>query len=537
MVSSVLAGVDSARSLSEQQEKATRSIRGKITQAKEGTYLGGYPPYGFCVVCYAPHGSEKWRIEWLHAVKTDIRRVQLWPDGRRVSYDGPNNFPGRDEHDTLRLAPSSIVERIEYARLIWKWMDTEEISLRAVCSRLNNMKVDPVIGKAWYTSRLGPMLRNPAYREDIGATVYNKKGHGRFREWIDGDYKEVPKVKGRAKSGRKRTPDQHIYPEQGRPNQTGGIIPVDQFERVANKLAGFPAIRKAPKDSTLYLSGLVYCQGCLDGGEPGRMGGWTTKSDPKCQHSYVCATYRRYGRHHSLTGCWLHRVSQKVLEELIGCYLSELGTSLESLLEASIDPVGLGLLDSLILQQDDKQWQFLREVNRLWRAAREAGAKPPQGQAWSIQSLCESYTNLAGKHRAKIQQQLDAMDAEHSRLVESYADLPPLARDKAKVKLTELETQMEGLRGQLEPLNEKVLLLREDLARLAAGIEEARVALDSESGRHKADALGRLIRRVVCSFRHEMAGSQARSILTQVRIEPVEGADRTYALDAAPGRG
>jgi hypothetical protein len=78
--------------------------------------------------------------------------------------------------------------------------------------------------------------------------------------------------------------------------------------------------------------------------------------------------------------------------------------------------------------------------------------------------------------------------------------------------------------------------LWDDLKRLQGLIVEARETLAGDSNRRKA-AVRAVIRRIVCRFRYAQAGSQMRSILTEVRFEPVEGQVKTFVVDGglAPG--
>lgn len=43
-----------------------------------------------------------------------------------------------------------------------------------------------------------------------------------------------------------------------------------------------------------------------------------------------------------------------------------------------------------------------------------------------------------------------------------------------------------------------------------------------------------MVRRIVCKFRHEKAGKLERSILTEVKIEPIEGRDAIFVVPASP---
>jgi DNA invertase Pin-like site-specific DNA recombinase len=526
---SLMAAVGSVQSRHEQLDKAQRSIRGKVAQARAGTWTGGVPPFGFDVICCGSDGKEKWRVYY----EERFKRVQIWPDGRRERFDGEGNFPGRaSRSDVLRLAPSCNAERVAMAAKIFRWYATEAISLRGLCHRLNSLRVDPVIGKAWYTSRLGPMLKNPAYL--VGAVVYNKNGHGRHLEWLDGEYKRVPRINDRAKAGRKRSPDQFIYPDQA----STGIVSLEIFDKVQSKLRGVNRPVPAPKNRELWLAGLLYCGHC-DGTGPsgGRMIGWHQKSDKTCPYSYTCPSYRQYGPANA-TGCRLHRVNAKVIERLLERYLEEAGEGLEALLAASASADDEGILVGLAEQQEGKQWEYIRDLTRLWQEVKATGAKPPDGEPWAAASLCAAYRSQAAQRRAQMAQQLTAKEAEMDRLVDQFAGLQnAVAKERANQRMEALGAEILAMREQAQPLDAKVRALREDLKRLEKTMAEAREALLGDGNRRKAAAVRAVIRRIICRFRYAQAGSQKRSILTEVRIEPVEGQDKTFVVDGGPGRG
>jgi DNA invertase Pin-like site-specific DNA recombinase len=526
---SLMAAVGSVQSKHEQLDKAQRAIRGKIAQARAGTYVGGVPPYGFDVACYGPDGQEKWRVFY----EGRFRRVQIWPDGHRERFDGEGNFPGRaSKADVLRLAPSCDRQRVETAARIFSTFANEALSLRGLCHRLNALGVDPVIGQAWYTSRLGPMLRNPCFK--VGQCCYNKNGHGRHLEWLDGEYKRVPRVNDRTKTGRKRAPEQFIYPE----GQFQGIVDAATFDKVQAKLQGTGRSARAPRNRQLWLSGLLVCGHCAGiGPQAGRMIGWHQKSDKTCPYSYTCPSYRQYGASNP-TGCRLHRVNARIIERLLERYLQEAGEGLEALLAASADVEGDGILVGLLEQQEGKQWDYMRELTRLWRQVKASGAKPSQGQPWAVGTLCETYRSQAAQSRAEIGQRLAAREAEMDRLVDQFAALrSSIARERANQKMEALEAEILALREQLRPLDEKVQGLWDDLKRLQGMIVEARETLAGDSNRRKAAAVRAVIRRIVCRFRYAQAGSQMRSILTEVRFEPVEGQAKTFVVDGGPGPG
>src|SRR5262245_3473783 len=123
-------------------------------------------------------------------------------------------------------------------------------------------------------------------------------------------------------------------------------------------------------------------------------------------------------------------------------------------------------------------WEYMRALHQLWREVRATGATRPQGQPWAYTSLCGACQERSDTIRADLARQLEALDQEHSRLVEGYADLPgKLAKEKAKKRIEDLETEIEAIRQKLEPLDQKVQQIRVDLERLGEAVALARETL------------------------------------------------------------
>jgi hypothetical protein len=270
--------------------------------------------------------------------------------------------------------------------------------------------------------------------------------------------------------------------------------------------------------------------------------GWHQKTNKTAPYSYTCPSYRLYGRN-NLTDCRLHKVNQKLIEQFVEQYLRETGEGLEALLATTADDGGQDFIAGLLQEQEGKQWQYIRELTKLWQQMKASGAKAPKGtdgkeQPWAVGSLCAAFRSQMSKKRAGIIEQLAEKEEEMDHLVEQFAGLTSkIAREKANIKMETLEKEIVAIREQLRPLDEQVEGLREELLELERRVNEAREALAGDSNRKKAAAVRGVIRRIVCRFRHEKAGKQDRSILTQVMIEPIDGKDKTFVVNSAPERG
>jgi DNA invertase Pin-like site-specific DNA recombinase len=523
----ILNAVDSVRSRDEQKARGQRSLRGKIAAVKRGEWQGGYPPFGYDVACVGPDGREKWRVFYTAAQQ----RLKIYPrKDRRPSepYDGKGNMPSHDKGDVLRLVPSCDKKRVEIARNIFRWFATESISLRGVCTRLNDLKISPVVGDGWYSSRLGPMLRNPAYV--TGAGCWNKNAHGRFFEFAGGAYQEVARTKGKAKAGRKRSAEDFV---QADATDEVGIIDRATWEAVQLKLKDLHSLNKSPRNPDLWLAGLLFCGHCRR-----RMAGWFLKSDKYAPISYTCSTYRQFGTANP-SNCRLHRTSGKLIERLIEEYLNQSGQALE-LLTADRGEEFIGELE---IEIERHQEGFMRHFCRLWREVRESGARSPEGQPWTAKNLCDAFGAKVSTQRAELEERLVAKEKELERTVRKFAGLTNKAATAAANKvIDELGAEIEELKAALAPRDTELLTKRAELVRLRDEVAAARRACAGDANRQKADALGRVVERIICRFQHSQAGTQKRSVLSEVTFVPFEGEEATILVGAdlrsgiSPGR-
>src|SRR5262249_47027519 len=145
-----------------------------------------------------------------------------------------------------------------------------------------------------------------------------------FYEMKDGTLREVPRVMGTAKAGRKRDAKDTIT--AGCPS----IIDPDVWDDVLVKLDSKKRPRRAPKAPGLWLAPICYCARCGQ-----RMTGWHQKAE-KHPNSYTCSSYRRYGKSNKY-GCRLHKARADIIERLVEKYLAETNQGLGALLDSEVD--------------------------------------------------------------------------------------------------------------------------------------------------------------------------------------------------------
>jgi DNA invertase Pin-like site-specific DNA recombinase len=518
---SVLGAVHAEQSRAEQLDKAGRSLRGKVAAVARGEWAGGSPPYGYDLACVGPDGKERWRLYYTGR----WQRQRIWPaaTGRPPErFDGKGNVPGRDPGEVLRLVPSCDERRVEMARKIYYWMASEAISLRKLCDRLNRLGISPVIGDGWYTTRLRQWLSNPAMV--TGRTCWNKRGHGRHLELLGGQAQPVPRRKGRAIAGRQRASTDYVQAE----GEDQGIIDRETWDAVQAKLAGIRTPGKSPRNPALFLAPLLYCGHCGC-----RMSGWCHPG-PKtkgCPLSYTCSTYKRYGKSNP-SGCRLHCVNHQIIQALVERFLAETGKKLALLDSISSEDE---LLAQMETAADKVQLDFLRTLGQLWQEVKRSGAVLPQGTPWTVATLGRAYQATADQHRQELQQRLDEKRQELDGLLLAAAKLTSEVALQRMAQLTEVLGQEIGqLEAELVPLDERLQGQRDELQRLQRSLADAREALAGDSNRRKTQALSQVVARVVCFFEHRQAKSQARSILREVRIEPLLGESKTYATTTSP---
>jgi hypothetical protein len=501
----ILGGIAASRSKDEQVQRAERTIRAKVSQAERGEWGGGPCPFGWDVLCLGPDRTPKWRVYYV----ASGRRVKIWPDGRREECNGKGRFPKHDKGDHLKLVPSQDQARVAWLRQVYQWFITESISLRGIAERLNQLGVHPVHGDQWYSARVKELISNPL--NACGATVINKRSQGRFLQFSQGELRKVQKIKGRAPGTRRNPECDHVYPK----TVHEGLIDQATFDAAQAKLQTLRRLgRKAPRNARLFLAGLVFCGHCQ-----ARQAGWTEKDGTL---SYTCSSFRKSRANPA--NCRLHRVRHDVLMDLIKRYLAETGQTIEALL--TVESEAGGEVELPVESQDRldrKQWEYCVLLTKLWRLVKERTPNPP-GQVWTAVTLCPAYREAFKEDRVRLSAVLAAKEAELDHVVRNFAKLTtPLAIERASEVIASLEAEIEAIRAELEPADERLTTLRRELEEVRDSLSEAARALAGEPSRRQAELLGRVISRIVCFYRYERAGKLERSILTKVVIEPMSG--------------
>jgi DNA invertase Pin-like site-specific DNA recombinase len=546
ILTSTVAAITSA---SEQVEKATRSIGGKLIGAKEGKYQGGYPPYGCDVVCFDARGSEKWRVVFVgHFQRQKISRNKKSIE----AFDGKDNFPAKDPTDNLGVRPSVKKDRVKVVRQIFNWYDEEAISPAQIATRLNKMRVDPVFGESWNKQKIKILLTNPTY---TGLPTFNKRGGSRFVEYRDGRLQRVSATKGKVVAGRKRSSADFVQPPKP---LFDPIIPSDLFKRVQEKLDASSREhtnpnRKASRAAALWLRNYLICGKC---NKPMRCQASTKGRNIV---SYFCGTYGTFGKDNP-TGCHCHRVKADILHKLVDSYLTEAGERLGLVLRngmSRLDPaqtdnrefidLHLRIVDIFAAMQSQLDGQSAehggKELPRpSAKTSRQVTIRPLTSQINGLGSFARAYEQVWEHRQPILSQRLETLRAEHSQLFARYSELPnsaALAIRKARERLLMVESEIHDIESTLRNLAEDVEEVIAQIVKRRRVIEQLRkqVACDAES-RRKAELLGQVVERIVCNFRYTGSPNRAKSKLESVEIIPRNGdAVRCFPDGNTPGPG
>ena len=494
---SILTGALGAiTSTREQKEKAHRNVTSKVEKAKLGEYQGGYPPYGFDVVCFGTNKKEKWRTVYVGKFK----RLKVYPNGKKEKFDGKDNNPRKDPTDTLFVRPSIEKDRIKWVKKIFEWYANENISPLQIASRLNQLKVDPIMGP-WESVRIRQLLSNPVY---IGLPTWNKKGAARFVEYVDGKPQPVQHKKG----GRKRKTTDYIQPDKPLFKSLIDKTIWNKCQRKAESAKSSVPFR-SPKTAELWLRPFLICGHCK---RP--MHATTGRSTKRLWPSYFCSTYNKYGRNNPI-GCRCHRVRHCVLEEIVIDYLQQTHPKVVELLKA-------------VQTGDLKAIQPLME-----NVINVAGAY--YGIECDIIDFIDDYATAADKKKAKtsddlyglifermrptIEKQIADKEAQLDKMLDDFRTLSPKLRDRINNKMEALQEEIDNLKGQLHDLRQPSANLKKELAAREKSMEKAIKTLSKDvSGRQKTEALKGVIDRIICYFRHD----KHKSYLERVDIIPVD---------------
>jgi len=375
------------------------------------------------------------------------------------------------------------------------------------------------------------MLGNPIY---VGFPTWNKKGASRFVEFVGGDLKAVAP---RVKTGRRRDAADLVKPEKP---AFKPLVSSKTWERVQEKLqAGTEeakAVKKRPaKTEELWLKPFLVCGHCgktmraTRGESPGTGGKY------RLWPSYFCATYGSYGKNNP-TGCHCHRVNHDFLEKIVMKYVEETSPKTVQLMKA-VQSGDLELARPLLEKLVSAHTLFNGTACEMMTfVAEHATAAEERGR-----SFFETYGLVYARLQPEFEKRIAEREARLEKMLEGYADLKGKLRDRVRGQMEALQDEISSLQQQCEDLREPWGDLVSRLQEAKQSYAQAKAVLgNGAAGRQKAEALSRIVDRIVCHFRHTQTKAQdnhGKSILEKLEIEPTEGEKVCFTSGNLPGRG
>ena len=538
-------GMGAETSEKEQKEKSHRTLRGKISKAKKGEYQGGHVPFGMDVACYGVDGHEKWRviIDGRKLVGTkpgkggrqrrvySLRRLKIMPNGSVEVFEGHRTFPAVEKTDKLRLAPSKDQRLLDVVVDVFTKYAEEATCPTVLAAYLNTLNIKHPYADRWEHYHVREMLKNPIY---IGRQRWNSHGQGRFHEYLGGTQKPVKETRG----GRIRSKADWVLSDQ----LFEPVVPKKVWEAVQAKLEKNPPQRRSPRSPDLWLRGLLYCSHC---------GQLMRGVNRPTRHEYVCSTYAKDKRNAT---CLRHCVNHNDIEDHIKRYLAEAGREAAVMLDvqktgniALLKPFeekhkavfqeSLGPLVKIMatLARDKgeggeffKQWVAANNMLDDEAPASKQNMQQVADEFMTLfQPLQKMYDAVFSGNAEGVQQQLAAVEAQHTKLTENVLNLDPVkakrAIQKANDKIGQMEEEMQRLEGELVNYSDHFDQRNEELRAVSVAFDNAEAALDDPAAdsRRKANAVRACIQRINPTFK-PTGKKYPKSELAKVEIIPVD---------------
>jgi hypothetical protein len=506
--------ISGLRSTDELKSRAHRSLKGRLKSFRNGTHSGGQCPYGFALSCTDTLGVELWRLEMIGP----NQRVQVLPDGQKREFNGPRNSPRKNEAETLRLVPSLYSERQEWVHKCFTWWCNEDISYRAIATRLNDLGVDALNGKGWSGPRVQVLLSQPAYV--VGACVGNKRGQGKVLGWKDGQEVGVERVAGRTGRTVKRDPSDYVWPDE----PGTGIVDPEVWDAAQRKLNSKPNRAKTSRNPDAYLSSLLICDGCNC-----KLVGHHKKN----RLTYICASHRAYK---TACNCGINRVAHTFIEKLLlDKYFEEAELKLNLINQ---DPINA--LRSLQLMAWSRSRDYLGTLREMEQCLREAGVlitMEIDGQDYDCADIRAEYRSLHQARQEAQAAQIQVKEEELRGLVRNLGKLSSdLAIELAQQEVERLGQELDELKRVAQPLDEQLDAHRQAIRDALDRVRKGREALAGAEPRQKAEAIRKVVRAVRLAF-EKVPGAgphEATTRLVRVVIVPLEGDDLTIVPSESP---
>jgi len=305
------------------------TIRGLLSRADGGWWLGGIPPFGYDLAYYSSSGEYLCSVRFI----SDGTKQVLDKDGELTRIVQKGESVQFTKKDKSRLV-LSCQDRVKLIRQIFDWYILEGVGYKSIAERLNKAGVPTPMGgrrrtskeAKWCATTIMSILQNPAYTGDM---VWNRLSFAKFYKISDGHAVPARKFPGHGPS-RNGQEDWIIHR-----NTHPAIITRTRFEQVqkrreATAKFGYANTHNVGRGarSPYLLTGLIRCAHCGH-----KWNGYTVTSGRKRKDRsnlkilyYACGGYvgkgksvcpRRVVRKEWLEG-WVVEKIEAMLKEYFG---------------------------------------------------------------------------------------------------------------------------------------------------------------------------------------------------------------------------
>jgi len=239
------------------------TIRGLLSRADGGWWLGGIPPYGYDLAYYSSSGEYLCSVRFIgdgtkQVLDENGELTRVVPKGESVQ------FTKKDKS----LLVLSCQDRVKLIRQIFDWYVLEGVGYKSIAERLNKAGVPTPMGgrrrtskeAKWCATTIMSILQNPVYTGDM---VWNRLSFAKFHKISDGHAVPVRKFPGHG-AARNGQEDWIIHR-----NTHPAIITKTRFEQVQKRREATVKLGYANTynvgrgaGSPYLLTGLVKCLHC-----------------------------------------------------------------------------------------------------------------------------------------------------------------------------------------------------------------------------------------------------------------------------------
>jgi DNA invertase Pin-like site-specific DNA recombinase len=262
-------------------ELSAKSLRGKLTNAKEGRWNGGRANYGMERALFDAEGRM-------------VRRLQ---EGEYVKQPG----------FTIKLVPTSSQVKREAVCYAFQRFDEADLSVRALAREMHAKGFPAPRAGGWHDKSIYNLLTTRAY---IGTARWNNRPQGKYTRVRAG---ELVSVSGKDAASRVALPDDALEIADAHE----GFIDRAQFDRVQRKLAHQKQRHPSGARVKYPLTGLLICKHCGKTMQ-GHVTAGNCKNGPRLYYRYICGTYVKHGPGGMNTTCGSQHIdAQRVLGWLV----------------------------------------------------------------------------------------------------------------------------------------------------------------------------------------------------------------------------